>query len=217
MNIFFDLDGTLIDASIRIHQLFEDLTGSHITYDEYWKLKRMLFSNEEIVKSKFRFSNKQVIQFLDNWMIQIEDEKYLKMDKLFSFTKETLENFVKKNCNLYVITNRQKVAATLNQLKLLDIMPFFQDIFITEQKIKKIKLLELKITHFEPYDYLVSDDFLDIDEFNKHQIKTIAVLSGMGTREIFEKHIPHMITDNIESFYLALKDQPEGFLPKQNH
>ena len=47
MNIFFDLDGTLIDSKLRLYSLFQKLVPESIlTYDEYWKYKMNKISHQ---------------------------------------------------------------------------------------------------------------------------------------------------------------------------
>ena len=40
-NIFFDLDGTLIDCSWRLYNLFQELnSASKLSYEKYWEINR---------------------------------------------------------------------------------------------------------------------------------------------------------------------------------
>ena len=52
INIFFDLDGTLIDASERLYKLFIDLIPDcKLTKQEYWSLKRQNIKHKTIIEN----------------------------------------------------------------------------------------------------------------------------------------------------------------------
>ena len=54
MNIFFDLDGTLVDASERLYCLFCDLIPEcTFTKEEYWDLKRNKINHQKILEKYF--------------------------------------------------------------------------------------------------------------------------------------------------------------------
>jgi phosphoglycolate phosphatase len=91
-NIFFDLDGTLIDSRQRLFQLFTSLTSQNIiSFDEYWTYKGSKESNADILKKRLNFSSDQVNTFILAWFKIKEDEQYLKKDSLINDTITTLE------------------------------------------------------------------------------------------------------------------------------
>ena len=52
-NIFFDLDGTLIDCKKRLYNLFTDLAPSHgLTFEDYASLKSKQVNKREIEYKK---------------------------------------------------------------------------------------------------------------------------------------------------------------------
>ena len=81
-NILFDLDGTLIDSSNRLYNLFSDLIKkSKFTKDEYWNFKRNKINHEMIIQKFFPEENFE--EFNEKWLSLIETEKYLLTDKLY--------------------------------------------------------------------------------------------------------------------------------------
>ena len=57
VNIFFDLDGTLLDSRKRLYKLFQDLVlESNLTIDEYWELKRNKINHKTILIEKFGYT-----------------------------------------------------------------------------------------------------------------------------------------------------------------
>ena len=67
MNIFFDLDGTLIDSRLRLYKLFQDLvSSSNLTFSDYWNLKRNKISHKKILTTKFAYSEKDFCNLKKN-------------------------------------------------------------------------------------------------------------------------------------------------------
>ena len=91
MNLFIDLDGTLIDSKLRLYHLFQYLViDSELSFEEYWELKRNKIDHKEILSSKFNYTNKQYIIFLNKWMSEIELNS--RLDQWLFFIKN-LEDF----------------------------------------------------------------------------------------------------------------------------
>ena len=91
MNIFFDLDGTLIDSRKRLYKLFNDLTNNKLlSFKEYWELKKLRYSNKWILENYTCFNKINYGEFENLWMQKIESDKYLKFDRTFDFTITTI-------------------------------------------------------------------------------------------------------------------------------
>ena len=74
MKIFFDLDGTLVDASERLYRLFCDLIPEcNFTKEEYWNLKRNKINHQMILEKYFPQYNFD--EFNTKWLSLIEKEK----------------------------------------------------------------------------------------------------------------------------------------------
>ena len=53
MNLFFDLDGTLLNSRKRLYTLFQDLIPeSKLSIDEYWDLKRDKIDHKTILMER---------------------------------------------------------------------------------------------------------------------------------------------------------------------
>lgn len=197
MNLFFDLDGTLIDSKERVYQLFIDLTDVNISFDDYWDYKKDKKSNENLLSSRFGFTHSDLVKFKKEWMEQIEIVKYLFFDKLFDFTIPTLTLCKNKGITLYVVTNRQSIPNTINQLENLRIKQFFKDILITEHKTTKVKLIQQRLNLLSSDDIIIGDTGEDINTGKELNIQTIGVLSGFRNKRQLELYQPHHIVKNI--------------------
>ena len=64
MKIFIDLDGTLIDPTDRIYEIFKDLVPKcELSKNDYWELKKNGMSNFSILEEKFNYLNNQIKEF----------------------------------------------------------------------------------------------------------------------------------------------------------
>lgn len=197
MKIVFDLDGTLICSKKRLHELFCELVKTRgLSFDEYWNLKFLGNTNQDILKNKFGYSVDEISEFVDNWMLSVENDKYLAMDSLIPNVVGFLEKVSKKN-ELYICTARQSITQVIDQLKTLGIYNFFQKIYVTEQKKTKIELLTDSGIKFSVSDLFVGDTGHDILTGKEFGMTTIAVLSGFMSKAKLQLYTPHFIIDDV--------------------
>ena len=106
IQIFFDLDGTLIDCSKRNYFVYnnvvEKLRGIPLSFASYWELKRDRIDTSNIlIKSDLaqRFHQRYSSEFIK----LIESPKALKLDKCFSYTITILKELRRHNFDLYLV------------------------------------------------------------------------------------------------------------------
>lgn len=197
MKIVFDLDGTLICSKKRLFELFSDLVESNdLTFESYWNLKFLGYSNQDILKANFQFSASEIQLFTDNWMKNIESDNYLKMDTLINGTQDLLYK-ISKTKELYICTARQSKSQVIMQLNHLGIFDFFKDIFVTEQKKTKTQILEDSDLCFSGEDWFVGDTGHDIMTGKGLGMTTFAVLSGFMPEDRLRIYSPNFIINDI--------------------
>lgn len=200
MNVFFDLDGTLIDSKLRLYKLFQFLVPtSNLTYDEYWGLKQQKISNQTILTAQFNYSEAMLNTFLDRWMQLIEHKDYLKFDKVINGVEDVLQT-LQKHANLYVCTARQHQKVALAQLEALGLNVFFSGVFVTEQKYSKNELIGNSISNLSSSDWFVGDTGHDIQVGKKLNIKTCAVMTGFLSGEALAKYQPDILLESVVDF-----------------
>lgn len=196
MNIFFDLDGTLIDSRQRLYFLFQSLVKESVfSFDEYWVHKRNKKSHREILSEMLHYSVVQISDFEEKWMARIEEPEWLSLDKPFDGISEFLKE-LKQNNSLFVVTARQSELKALEQLEQLGWSEIFDKIFVTGQKLEKYEMIQgsVKLT---PADWFVGDTGKDIQTGKKLGIRTAAVLSGFLSHESLLPYEPDLIRDNV--------------------
>lgn len=196
MNIFFDLDGTLIDSRPRLYQLFQFLVpDSTLTFDEYWGLKRSKINHKEILSSKFSYSEEQYKHFEKNWMSEIELKRWLDLDIPFEGVTDLLEDLFRKY-TLFVVTARQSENTALEQIKKLKWNHIFTKILVTAQKQEKYDLIKNTVQTTSE-DWFVGDTGKDIQTGKLLGIKTAAVLSGFLNKESLLLYNPDTIINTV--------------------
>jgi len=200
MNIFFDLDGTLIDSRQRLYRLFQHLAPqSNFSFDQYWFLKRSQMNHASILKQFFDFNDSEINSFENKWMKLIEDEQYLKFDKPFEGVSDYLKSLKSKGFSLYLVTARQLKRRTLSQIDNFGWSELFQNILVTEQKVTKTSLIKPYL-EFGNENWIIGDTGKDIEAGNILMINTIGVLSGFLSEHCLKKYSPNRIVNSVLDF-----------------
>lgn len=200
MNIFFDLDGTLLDSKERLYRLFCDITKQTILqFDDYWQLKRAMYNHRKILSDYLHYSVEEIISFEKCWMTLIETDEYLMLDKPFSFTESVLQHLTQKKIKLFVVTARQDKVNTLKQLNNIGLTRFFSNIFVTESKSSKAELILEAEVCLAKTDFLIGDTGLDVNACKELEIRSMAVLSGFRNKSVLLKYKPDYIENDIQA------------------
>lgn len=206
INIFFDLDGTLIDASERLYKLFIDLIPDcKLTKQEYWSLKRQNIKHKTIIENFFsncnNCNNFNFDDFERKWLNNIENIQYLRYDKIFDDTINILQYLtLSKKYNLYLLTARQSkenLYKELQKFQLLNYFENFKNVFITEQKYTKTEIINQQFFNLSNDDFIVGDTINDILCGKELNIKTIALTNGFINKNILEKYQPNYLCNTL--------------------
>ncbi len=189
-NIFFDLDGTLINAGKRMYSLFQFLVPqSKLTYSEYWDLKRHKVNHQMILQQRFGYDEERFKVFEKEWLSLIETDEYLAMDTIYPNVPEMLSE-LQKDYTLYVVTARQFKQKTLGQLQALGLLGFFKKVLVTEAVKTKEDLIRQEISTLDPEDLLIGDTGHDILTAKALNVRSVAVSYGFTALEILKTYEP---------------------------
>jgi len=199
VNIFFDLDGTLIDSRTRLYQLFQFLVpNSQLQFEEYWELKRNKINHKEILTTKFNYSVEDFRKFEQKWMAEIELKRWLDLDKPFEGITEFLIDLSDRNA-LFLVTARQSEKMVLQQIKKFGWGSIFIKVLVSEQKQEKYDLIKTTVK-VNPDDWFVGDTGKDIQTGKLLGIKTAAVLSGFLNNKSLLQYEPDVIANTVLNF-----------------
>jgi len=198
LNIFFDLDGTILNVSERIYRVYFDILKKHkkkvLVKEKYLKLKREKKSIEEILRKTEAEDISQI--YKKEWLKNIEKEEYLNLDRIPVFKKKILVDLKKRN-NLILVTSRKKKKLLYKQIKEKEISKIFQSVIIVPERWKdKAELLEKEIKN-KNY-ILISDTESYILAGRKLKIKTVAVCDGVRSKKFLKKFSPKFLIKDIK-------------------
>lgn len=190
MNIYFDLDGTLIDVSGRFYRIYCDLLAmfnckSKLSKDEYWQLKREKCPEEEIVRRTCK--NIDIQKYRELRMTFIESPKYLKYDRPFSYTFDVIKK-LKTNHRLIIVSLRESYEKTEMELDHLGMKSFFDKILVHNEDVDemwriKADLIKSDSSFDRSSSVVVGDTEADFFASKAIGIPCFLVVSGIRTRE----------------------------------
>jgi phosphoglycolate phosphatase len=200
MNIFIDLDGTLVDSRRRLYKLFCDLSGSQkLPFHLYWKYKRVARSNEWILAQILGFDTLRIQAFVRGWLEQIESPEYLALDAPFGFARSVLKDLSSAHA-LFVLTARRDEHAARAQVDGAGFTPYLTDMLVTGPRRSKIELLSARRGQAHPEDLVVGDTELDVQVAEAIGAQSVAVLSGFRCRQHLELFKPDFMYVDLGAF-----------------
>ncbi len=208
MKIFFDLDGTLIDASKRHHGVYTDvvteLGGSPLQQSEYWDLKRSK-SDWEIILPKSNISADQKNLFLARFIPKIEAIDYLKSDTLFPGAVDTIEKLSQKH-TCYLVSLRRNHEHLLAEIGWLNLTPHFSKILSghSETDGSDVKSAIIKAELGDNKGLIIGDTEADILTGKLLNLTTVAVLSGIRNREFLESLKPDYLLKDVTELSVTI-------------
>ena len=189
-NCFLDFDGTLVDNKFRLYQFFLDglpqKYKNSLSIEEFWMLKRLGIHEIDWKNDKYK-NNISKEDWNRKKVELIESEKYLSYERLFVYTKETLE-ILKENYNLVLITRRENRIGFEKEFDGFGLNTFFTNVFILSHDEKSKDEIIKRKYNVNKYDIFVGDTEDDFLAGIKLGIRPFLVLSGIRSHWIIEKY-----------------------------
>ncbi len=205
MNIYFDLDGTLIDVSARFYRIYCDLLGlfncdKRLSKEQYWRLKRERCPEEEIVHRTCM--DVDVGKYIDLRMKMIESPEYLKYDCPFSYTFKVIRKLKEEGNRLVVVSLRESLEKTKREVDQFGFRPFFDKVLVHNAAVvDKWKLKVDMVRSDSLFDVnnsvMVGDTEADFMAARGLGIPCFLVSSGIRTGEYLTSLNPGFVIENI--------------------
>lgn len=200
-NIFFDLDGTLINSLKRMYILFSELVpNNNFSYEKYWDIKKNGADQREVLTRYFNYQDEEIKKVHKKWLLMIENEKLLEIDQPYNDANFILKNLCKNN-NLYIVTARQSTEKVRKQIKKFDWDKYIIKILVTHQKDSKFNLITNNVKNIRSTDIMIGDTGEDVETGQKLGVKSYAVTTGNLNRKTLERYNPNAIYNNLMDFY----------------
>lgn len=201
MNVFLDLDGTLINNSKRYFESYRKASNNQDLNFESFLISRKKYMN---AKTMFTDTNQYTDQTLKDfeivWGLNIEKEELLSFDTLFSGVPKWLHHLSKKT-NIIYCTNRRSYQHLINQLEYLDIKKYASDILMSFQKTKEETILKSNII-YSSGDWFIGDTPADISAGKSLGLKTCGVFSGLNSEQVLKSYNPDLLLSNVTEFII---------------
>lgn len=215
--LLIDLDGTLVDSTQAYREAWRagfaaigltDFNEDKIAFEVARRLEQDLPIDD--LFTKFKVGREIEERFLPAYLEAYYSVVHVK-SKLLPKARETLK-ILSKNLPLALITLRYVLREqVLEELRRLRLTPYFR-VVVTTLDVKKPKPSpDALLTAAEKLGVkiqdcaIVGDSVVDIQAGKSAGAKTIAVLSGLFSREELEKEKPDLIIENINSLPDVLK------------
>jgi len=203
INIFLDLDGTILDVSKRYYNVHNDLMKSlkltPMKRNEYLQSKRNKIPERDLVGSK---DPRTIERYLTRRSRLIESRRYLRLDEPFSGVLKTLAKIGDEN-HLILVTLRKSRRNLKEQLKKLEIASFFDQIptfrgrSCKEGGICKAKLIKNYCAQSDLPSIVVGDTEDDLEAAKSLGLKAVAVSNGLREKRLLLQQNPDYIIDNV--------------------
>ena len=202
MQLFIDLDGTLLDISEKYYRLYADcvrlLGGTPIPKNRYWSLKRAKQPPSRILAASSLPETKKQ-DYTSLFAKDIESPRYTSFDRLYTFAIPALEE-LKKRHELYLVCGRKDHDAGMRQIAQFGLGKFFLGIVVgrgdqngEQFKRETIKRLCDPNNHFAT----IGDTEDDINCATGLSGITVGVLSGLRNKKTLTtlSHPAYVIAD----------------------
>lgn len=185
--IFLDLDGPILEGKNRHYQCYKDILKRHggtvLDIDVYWDMKISKIKRDVLLlESNF---GKTYEVFFEEWMKNIEDEKYLKLDVLKPDVAKTLKKWNKITDKIVLVTMRQNRDFLLNQLRRLDILDLLDEVIDCPPERKNTKYEALKNKSFKKAIF-IGDTEEDTNTAKMLNIQSIGITNGLRKKEFLD-------------------------------
>lgn len=210
MNLFFDLDGTLVDIRKRQYKLYRDYARLYgiqtLDIRVYQHLKRLRVPEGDIAAKTFP---KTRVENYTTWRkAHIEDEKYLKEDVLYRGVKKLLMSL--RHHNLSIVTSRDHRDRVIRELTRLGIRAFFSHLFavgVTDPVRKKTEAIERMIDDqrlVKKDILLVGDSEIEYETAHALSIGFVGVSYGVRTKKFLTDLGARVVVDSVPALARVL-------------
>ncbi len=189
--IFLDLDGTLLDTSMRHYKLYRDILDkkglTSLPMKKFWHMKRGGKKIREIIPEFL--SNEILASFEEEWIQKIEGKSYLKYDELFPGIKDILSH-LNEEFDLVLVTLRNDAENLHWELSNLGLDGYFKSV-ISGKGPKKNLIKKYLISNYKgEVCMIVGDTEEDIKTGIELDMPTISVTCGIRSKEFLEEFNP---------------------------
>jgi len=202
--IILDLDGPILDGRFRHYQCYSDilcgLGFTPIALGKYWQMKRQRIDRRQQLAAGG--AAEIYDQFLESWMAQIEQKKYLALDRLQPGAIDKVREWESTGARLILVTMRNNNSNLHWQLESVGLAPFFSHVLAVGtagEGNAKAAAAKVHIDSLEKQSALwIGDTESDIEAARLLGIRVCAVSCGLRTREYLAELSPDFLVEDLQ-------------------
>lgn len=207
MNLFFDLDGPILDVKFRHHRVYAEgiraARGIPLAVDDFWELKRARASDAELLH-RSGLGPETLDQFRAHRLRRIEEDDVLCDDLMQPGMTELLPDLAARH-PLYLVTVRRCRDALERQLARLNLARHFVAVLSGQETAAPAWQLkrDLIVSRLRPaagIDWIVGDTETEILAGRALGLRTVAVSNGIRTESFLATHKPDYLLPSADQF-----------------
>lgn len=209
MKIFFDLDGTILDVSLRYYRIYSDLLkglgAEPVSIEEYWELKKERVPEDRIAGLEGEAFEK----YSAERTALMESAEYLALDTLLDGACDTIRGLSERH-ELFIVTMRKKRGLLIDQLMDLGVYGSFTGVFNAGESPDPLGAKASAMRSFNAVagrDIMVGDTELDIRAAQASGLKSCAVLTGIRSERLLRLENPDFVIDTINQLSRSVIDE----------
>jgi phosphoglycolate phosphatase len=205
MNIFFDLDGPILEVRFRHYRVYQEnvrtLGGQALPLEVFWEAKRERLADAILVE-RTGLPPSRLEEFRRQRHELLESEAFLAEDLVQPEMDAVLGDLAKRH-PLFLVTLRRNRAALERQLDHLNLKRFFQKILSgqesnTQPWTVKTGLIRASGVQYGPADWIIGDTETEILAGRDLGLRTVAVTNGIRSESILRSHQPDYLLPNAQ-------------------
>lgn len=205
MNIFFDLDGPILEVKFRHHRVYQEIVrafgGLPLPLEEFWQAKRDRIEDATLVERSGLVPS-QLDDFRHRRYELLESAPFLAEDLMQPDMDRVLGDLAAQQA-LFLVTLRRNRAALERQLDVLNLTRFFRKVLSGHEPgarpwIVKTSLIRASGVPYGPADWIVGDTETEIMAGRELGLRTVAVTNGIRSETILRAHQPDYLLPNAQ-------------------
>ncbi|MBI5491870.1 MAG: HAD family hydrolase [Deltaproteobacteria bacterium] len=209
MKIFLDLDGTILDVSLRYYRIYSDalkaLGGESVGMEAYWEMKKERVPEDRIAGLEGAAFEK----YSAERTAKMESAEYLALDTLLDGACDTIRGLSESH-ELFIVTMRKKRGLLIDQLVGLGVYGSFTGVFNAGENSDPLGAKASAMRSFNAVpgrDIMVGDTEIDIRAGKASGLQSCAVLTGIRSERLLRLENPDFVIDSINQLSRSVIDE----------
>lgn len=191
---FLDLDGTLVDSSLRhvetLKQLLNDCNIKYSNIADYITYKAEGNTTKEYLIDRLNLDEKIAGKISEGWVNHIEDDLVMILDRWYEDASIFVHFLKVEGYKIYVLTARRNVGFTESFIRNSEIWEYIDEIVTVNPKNaskEKADFIHSLMDKNESYNILVGDTEADYEAAKEAGIRIYVLNRGFRSKKFWDE------------------------------